>query len=68
AVVLEDVPPYAVVVGVPGKVKKYRFTPRQIKILEAVRWWDWSDDEIRSNMEYILEPELFFEKYTGLVT
>ena len=31
ALVTKDVPPYAIVGGVPAKVLKYRFTPEQIK-------------------------------------
>ena len=31
ALVTKDVPPYAIVGGVPAKVLKYRFTPEQIQ-------------------------------------
>lgn len=31
AVVTKDVPPYAIVGGVPAKIIKYRFTPDQIE-------------------------------------
>ncbi len=40
AVVARDVPPYAVVVGNPGKVVRYRFEPDVIEALLAARWWD----------------------------
>lgn len=40
AVVVKDVPPYAIVGGVPAKVIKYRFSEDIIKRLLAVRWWD----------------------------
>lgn len=63
AVVLEDVPPFAVVVGVPAKVKKYRFTMEEIKILNEVKWWDWSNSEIKEKLDYIVSPEKFFKKY-----
>lgn len=46
AVVLEDVPPYAVVVGVPARIKRYRYSPEVIETLLRVKWWDWSFDEI----------------------
>jgi len=36
AVVAKDVPPYAIVVGNPGRVVKYRFTPEQIATLKQV--------------------------------
>ena len=34
ALVVKDVPPYAIVGGVPAKVLKYRFTPDQIRAHE----------------------------------
>ena len=62
AVVLEDVPPYAVVVGVPVKVKRYRFTPEIINTLLRVKWWDWSIDEINANADALMSPEIFMER------
>lgn len=47
AVVTKDVPPYAVVAGVPAKVVRYRFSPEEIEKLERIAWWDWNDEEIR---------------------
>tara|TARA_R110002049_G_scaffold58360_1_gene158850 strand:- start:1209 stop:1754 length:546 start_codon:yes stop_codon:yes gene_type:complete len=49
AVVAKDVPPYAIVVGNPGKVIKYRFTEEQIQDLIEMKWWDWEDEKIRNN-------------------
>ena len=43
AVVTKDVPPYAVVGGVPAKVIKYRFDKKKIKTLLQMRWWDFDD-------------------------
>jgi len=40
AVVTRDVPPYAIVAGVPATVKRYRFTDAIIERLLRVRWWE----------------------------
>ena len=40
AVVTKDVPPYAVVGGVPAKVIKYRFDDNRIKELLEEEWWN----------------------------
>lgn len=40
AVVTKDVPPYAVVAGVPATVKRYRFPGKTIERFLAVKWWD----------------------------
>jgi acetyltransferase-like isoleucine patch superfamily enzyme len=44
AVVINDVPPYAIVGGNPAKVIRYRFSPEQIEALLEIRWWDWPDE------------------------
>lgn len=40
AVVTKDVPPYAIVSGVPAEIKRYRFDERTIDSLLRIRWWD----------------------------
>ena len=40
AVVTHDVPPYAIVAGVPAKVLRYRFDPPTVAALLASRWWE----------------------------
>lgn len=40
AVVTKDIPPYAVAVGVPAKVIKYRFDENTISKLLEINWWD----------------------------
>jgi acetyltransferase-like isoleucine patch superfamily enzyme len=40
SVVTQDVPPYAVVAGVPAVVKKHRFAPALVERLLASRWWE----------------------------
>lgn len=46
AVVAKDVPPYAVVVGNPGRVVRLRFSPETIEKLLAEKWWDKEIDEL----------------------
>ena len=40
AVVTKDVPPYAIVGGVPAKVLKYRFPQHIINELLELKWWE----------------------------
>ena len=46
AVVTKDVPPYAIVGGVPAKVIKYKFPQEVIDRLEEIKWWNLSDEKI----------------------
>ena len=40
SVVTKDIPPYAIVGGVPGKVLKYRFDEETIAKLLELKWWN----------------------------
>lgn len=48
SVVTKDVPPYSIVVGNPAKVVKYRFTEKQIESLLKIKWWEWTEDRIKT--------------------
>ena len=52
AVVNTDVPPYAIVGGVPAKVIKYRFDKKNIDFLLKLKWWDKDKKWIESNAKY----------------
>lgn len=43
AVVIKDVPPYAIVGGVPAKLIRYRFSPDVISLLLEWKWWQLPD-------------------------
>jgi hypothetical protein len=46
AVVSKEVPPFAIVVGVPARILRYRFLPAiQEQLLELARW-DWSREQL----------------------
>jgi acetyltransferase-like isoleucine patch superfamily enzyme len=68
AVVTNDVPDYAIVAGVPARILRYRFKPEEIKILNRVAWWDWSDEKIAAMADYLKYPDKFFEWYRSKTT
>ena len=47
-VVTKDVPPYAIVAGVPAKIIRYRFDEETIKELLELRWWDLDDETLKA--------------------
>lgn len=59
AVVAKDVPPYAIVGGVPAKVIRYRFTEEEIAFLQDLQWWN--KDE-----QWILKYSQYFDNITRL--
>ena len=46
AVVTKEVPPYAIVGGVPAKTIKMRFSDDTVADLQAMKWWDWPCEKI----------------------
>ncbi len=46
SIVVKDVPPYAIVGGVPAKLIRYRFDKAIIKKLLELKWWERSLDEL----------------------
>jgi virginiamycin A acetyltransferase len=56
AVVTKDVPDFAVVVGNPGKVIKYRFSEQTIRKLKQERWWDRDIKELQKSLDEFLNP------------
>lgn len=46
AVVAKDVPPYAIVGGVPARVIRHRFDTATITRLLAVQWWRFSPEQL----------------------
>lgn len=56
AVVFKDVPPYAVVVGNPGRVVRYRFSPETIERLLAEKWWEKDIDQIENGISEYSGP------------
>lgn len=58
AVVAKNVPPYAIVVGNPGKVVKFRFSEDQIENLLKISWWNWSHDKIKQTIELLLADDI----------
>lgn len=47
AVVTHDVPAWAIVVGIPARVLKYRFDEQTRQRLAAIEWWTIDEDELR---------------------
>ena len=63
AVVTKDVPPYAIVGGVPAKTIKYRFSESQIKELQRIDWWNQSDGWLKEHAAQFLNIDKFIEKW-----
>ncbi|NUQ81817.1 MAG: CatB-related O-acetyltransferase [Bacteroidetes bacterium] len=61
SIVTRNVPPYAIVAGIPATVKKYRFDQELIKSLLASEWWKYSYADLLE-LDY-KNPERFLEQF-----
>jgi phosphonate metabolism protein (transferase hexapeptide repeat family) len=46
AVASKDIPPFAIAVGVPAKIVRYRFAPEIVERLLRLAWWDWPHERL----------------------
>ena len=58
AVVTKDVPPFAVVGGVPAKILRYRFNDEDIKFLLEKEWWNKPIPWLKANWESLSDFSL----------
>jgi virginiamycin A acetyltransferase len=56
AVVTKDVPDFAIVVGNPAKIVKYRFSEELRRKIKASRWWDKSIEELQKDFDRFTHP------------
>ncbi|OHB75434.1 MAG: hypothetical protein A2Z25_20995 [Planctomycetes bacterium RBG_16_55_9] len=56
AVVTKDVPDFAVVLGNPARVVKYRFSREIIDKIKRQAWWNKDIEELKDHIEEILRP------------
>lgn len=56
AVVTKDIPPYAIVGGIPAKIIKYRFSPDIIEKLLKIDYSKLDDEFIKTNIDNFYQP------------
>lgn len=61
SLVTKDVPPYAIVAGVPARVIRYRFPQEQRERLLQFQWWHKDIAWIRENIQYFDDIDAFCE-------
>ncbi|MBR1793207.1 MAG: CatB-related O-acetyltransferase [Bacteroidales bacterium] len=59
AVVSKDIPPYAIAVGCPIEIKRYRLPTEQIDALQKIRWLDFDEKKLKDVERYFFDVEKF---------
>ena len=63
AVVSKDIPDYAIAVGNPIKIIKYRFNEDQISALKRIQWWNFEEDKLQDIEKMFFAIDEFIKKY-----
>jgi len=58
AVVTKDIPPYAIVGGIPAKIIRKRFDDATIECLLKAQWWNWAPEKIKENLSTIFNADV----------
>lgn len=65
AVVTKDIPPYEIWGGVPARKIASRFDKDIVDILEEIKWWTWSTDDIKKCLD-LFNKELDYDTVVAL--
>ena len=68
AVVTKDVPPYAIVGGVPAKIIRYRFSQEIIKQLLDIQWWNLPEHLLKEKINLFQTDNITVETIEKLKT
>lgn len=62
SLVSKDVPPYAIVGGVPSKIIRYRFEDEDIDKLLEFKWWNKSEEWLIQHAKEFCDVKEFIQK------
>ena len=63
AVVSKDIPPYAIAVGCPIQIKRFRFNERVIEQLLQLQWWNFKVESLADIERHFFDVEYIITKY-----
>ena len=63
AVVSKDIPPYAIAVGCPIRILRYRFDEEVRKKFLSINWWNFEDEKLQDVENCFFEVNRFIEEY-----
>lgn len=63
AVVSKNIPDYAIAVGCPIKIIKYRFNDNQISALKRIQWWNFEAEQLQDVERMFWDIDEFIKKY-----
>lgn len=67
AVVTKDVPPYAIVGGVPARIIRFRFNEKIIEELESICWWNYPPSKLQKCVSLFQSEDFHYEEIKDLL-
>lgn len=64
SVVSKNIPPYAIAVGTPIKIIKYRFDTKTIEQFLKIKWWDFEDSALSEIEHSFFDITSFIKNHT----
>lgn len=61
--VTKEVPPYAIIGGIPAKIIRYRFNEKTIQKLLKIKWWNFPEQIIIDNIDLFYDLDKFINKF-----
>ena len=65
AIVTKNIPAYAIVVGTPAVIKKYRFSQEEIVELLKLKWWDLDIEWLKNNTSLMRDFNCLIKAHKG---
>jgi len=65
AIVTKDIPPYAIVGGVPAKIIGYRYDDETIKLLQEIQWWNKDTKWLKDHSELLCDMNKFKDYFNN---
>ena len=63
SVVTKDVGPYEIWAGNPARFIRKRFDDETIEKLLKIKWWDWSDEQLKKAGKYFSDVKDFANRF-----
>ena len=63
AIVSKDIPPYAIAVGNPIRILRFRMTDEQIAAMQRIQWWNFDGEQLKDVERLLFDIDAFIAKY-----